>query len=237
MSAVDLARDGLCRMIASGELSPGDSLPSEADLCERFGISRSSVREAQKMLVVAGVLKPKRGAGATVSEMNARDIMSGLEIVVPLLPLDRYLDLFGLREVLEGHIAGKAAAKRTDEQATHLVAIAQKLAETEPSAEAQALDASFHELIAQCADDEPIRAILDVMRRRGQNYRILEIARVGHTLKQVSDEEHLEIAAAIKGRDPSAARLLAMNHVRNTRKWLEGMRPAPQLDDARGETT
>lgn len=231
MSAVDVAREGLCRMIASGELSPGYTLPSEAELCERFGVSRGSVREAQKMLVVAGVLNAKPGAGATVSEMTAQDIMAGLEIVVPLLPLDRYLELFELREVLEGHIAGKAAAKRSDEQATHLVELAQRMADAKPSLEAQVLDHEFHELIAQCAEDEPIRAILAVMRRRGRHYRILEADVVGPTLKAASDAEHLEIAAAIEGRDPSSARMLAMNHVRTTRKWLEGARPAPQVDE------
>lgn len=231
MSAVDVAREGLCRMIASGGLKPGDALPSEADLCERFGVSRSSVREAQKMLVVAGVLTAKPGAGASVSAMSAHDIMAGLEIVVPLLPLDRYLELFELREVLEGHIAGKAAAKRTDGQAARLVDLARQMAETEPSLEVQLMDAEFHELIAECAGDEPMRAILAVMRRRGRHYRILEEKSVGLTIKAISDDEHLEIAGAIQGRDPSAARLLAMNHVRTTRKWLEGARPEPQVDE------
>ena len=231
MSAVDVARDGLCRMIAVGELSPGDALPREADLCERFGVSRSSVREAQKMLVVAGVLTAKPGAGAPVSAMTAHDIMAGLEIVVPLLPLDRYLDLFELREVLEGHIAGKAAAQRTDEQAERLITLARQLAKTEPSLDAQGIDAEFHELIAECAGDEPIAAILTVMRRRGRHYRILEADGVGRALKTLSDREHAEMAQAIKDRDPSGARFLAMNHVRTTRQWLKGAQPTPQLDE------
>ncbi|MHA7861530.1 FadR/GntR family transcriptional regulator [Tessaracoccus sp. Y36] len=231
MSAVDVAREGLCRMISKGELSPGDPLPSEQELCDRFGVSRSSVREAQKMLVVAGVLTAKPGAGASVSAMSARDIMAGLEMVVPLLPLDRYLELFELREVLEGHIAAKAAAKRSDEQADRLLALALQLADTEPSLEAQQVDSEFHELIGECAGDELIGAILSVMRQRGRHYRILEAKDVGPALKALSDDEHVELAQAIKDRDPSVARLLAMSHVRTTRKWLEGARPAPQVDE------
>lgn len=231
MSAVDVARDGLCRMISKGELSPGDPLPSEQELCERFSVSRSSVREAQKMLVVAGVLTVKPGAGASVSAMEARDIMAGLEIVVPLLPLDRYLELFELREVLEGHLASKAAAQRSDEQAERLVALAHELAATEPSLEAQQLDAEFHELLGQCAGDELISTILAAMRQRGRHYRILEAEDVGPALKALSDDEHVELAEAIRDREPSVARMLAMSHVRTTRKWLQGAQPAPQIDE------
>ena len=54
VSAVETARRGLCQLIATGELAAGAPLPSEAELCERFGVSRSSLREAQRMLAVAG---------------------------------------------------------------------------------------------------------------------------------------------------------------------------------------
>ena len=114
MGAVDVARSGLCRMIASGQLQCGQPLPGEVELCERFGVSRSSLREAQKMLVVAGVLTSEPGSRTFVSHMTPQQIMSGLEIVVPLLPLDRFLGLFPLREVLDGHTAAQAAAQMND---------------------------------------------------------------------------------------------------------------------------
>ena len=65
--AVEQARLGLCRMIATGELKPGQVLPSEIELCERFNVSRSSLREAQKMLHVAGALDLRRNSSARVS--------------------------------------------------------------------------------------------------------------------------------------------------------------------------
>lgn len=230
MSAVETARDGLCRMIAAGELAPGEVLPSEQDLCERLGVSRSSLREAQKMLVVAGVLTSRPGGRSFVSDMGAADIMAGLGIVMPLLPLDRYLALFPMREVLEGHAAAMAAARMTPEQAAALLALAHRLAETPAlSTDAAALDSEFHEMIGRGSGDDVITELLNTMRRRGRDYRIFELGRSGEELKRLSDEVHIQIAEAIAGRDPEGARMLMMRHVRTTREWLEGIWPAPML--------
>lgn len=228
VTAVETARLGLWRMIASGELRPGDLLPGEIELSERFGVSRSSLREAQKMLTVAGALASKRGSRVTVSEMSADQIMSGLQMVVPLLPLDKFLELFTLRELLEGHVAAQAAAKMSDEDCARLQRMGERLSTIAPSDEAQSLDAEFHSLIIRAAGDEMIAALLETIRRRGRDYRIFE--QVEHSeLKKVSDLAHREIVEAICSRDPELARTLSMHHVRTTRKWLEGIRPGPVL--------
>ncbi|MCC2594113.1 FCD domain-containing protein [Tessaracoccus sp. OS52] len=228
LSAVETARSGLARMIATGELDAGELLPSEAVLCERFGVSRSSLREAQKMLAVAGVLTPRPGSRAAVSDMSARQIMSGLQMVVPLLPLDRFLELFPLREVLEGHVAAQAAARMSQEDRERLRELEVQLSAVEPSDEAQRLDAEFHHLIIRAAGDEMIAALLETIRRRGRDYRIFE-EEAHRELKEVSDHAHSEITAAILARDPETARFLSMQHVRVTRSWLEGIRPGPVL--------
>ncbi len=230
MSAVDSARDGLCRMIASGELQPGWALPSEADLCDRLGVSRSSLREAQRMLAVAGVLTSRPGSRSFVSEMNAQQILSGLDIVIPLLPLERYLELFPMREVLEGHAAALAAARMSDSQCHELRAVAQELADTTAPDTSQELDMEYHSLIFQGAGDGMIRALLESLRRRGQDYRILELGEGrGQEIKRTSDQAHKEIAAAISNRDPEGAGFLMMQHLRCTQRLLEGFRPEPTI--------
>ncbi|HOA27366.1 MAG TPA: FCD domain-containing protein [Arachnia sp.] len=228
VSAVETARRGLCQLIATGELAAGAPLPSEAELCERFGVSRSSLREAQRMLAVAGALVARPGSSAAVSDMSARQILSGLDMVIPLLPLERYLELFTLREVLEGHASAQAAARMSDDEAAELKRVAHELAECEPSDRAQLLDTRFHTLISEAAGDTVLTALLDTIRRRGRDYRIFEDS-AHHQLKHVSDAAHIEIAEAIVRRDPEGARALATHHVRVTRSWLEGIRPGPIL--------
>ncbi|MEO7126565.1 MAG: FCD domain-containing protein [Nakamurella sp.] len=227
-SAVENARRALAEMIASGELAPGQKLASEAELCERFRVSRSSLREAQKMLSVAGALTSRRGGRSSVSQMTPRELMSGLEMVIPLLPLDRFMELFTLREVLEGHVAAQAAAKLTAAQGIRLQEMAEQLADTEQSDEAQLLDAAFHDLIIAGAEDDVIAALLHPIRKRGRDYRIYE-AESHADLKPVSDQAHRDIASAVADRDPESARFLSMQHVRVARSWLEQIRPGPTL--------
>lgn len=228
MSKVETARMGLCQMIATGELKPGELLPSENELCERFGVSRGSLREAQKMLKVAGALKYRPGSGMRVSEMNSQDIMSGLEMVIPLLPLSRFLELFAIREVLEGFVTAQAAARMDSSTVRKLRELGEKLSSTPPSDEAQYLDAKFHSLIIRSAQDPMVESLLETIRRRGRDYRIFE-NQEHSSLKDISDESHLAIVDAIESRDPEAARFLAMEHVRATRKWLEGIAPGPVI--------
>ncbi|RRD49680.1 FadR/GntR family transcriptional regulator [Arachnia propionica] len=230
VTAVETARRGLCRMIATGLLRCGDPLPSEAELCERFGVSRSSLREAQRMLTVAGALEARPGGRCTVSPMGPPQILHGLEMVFPLLPLDRYLELFPLREVLEGHAAAQAAARLTDEGRDRILDLAEQLAAVEPGDEAQRLDAEFHAAIVAGAEDPLIATLLGIMRRRGQDYRVFE-EESHRDLKAISDEAHRRIATAIARRDAEGARFLAMAHVRETRTWLEDIRPGPVLFD------
>lgn len=215
-------------MIATGELISGEPLPTEAELCERFGVSRSSLREAQRMLTVAGALTSRPGSGASVSEMAPAQIMSGLNMVIPLLPLERLLQFFPLREVLEGHVAAQAAAKMSDDECVQLLEVADELAAIEPSDRAQRLDAQFHSAIIEAAGDEVITTLLEMLRRRGRDYRIFETGEYRH-LKPVSDQAHMRIALAIQQRDPESARFLAMEHLRVTRGWLEGVRPSPVI--------
>ncbi len=226
MSAVETARLGLARMIASGELAPGELLPSEAELCERFGVSRSSLREAQKMLTVAGALTARPGSRSAVSVMDAAHVMSGLKMIVPLIPLDRFLEFYPLREVLEGQVAAASAARMSDVDCEMLLAMAMELAAEPATDRAQTLDAKYHRMIIEGAGDEIIAELLAAIRRRGQDYRVFEGA-AGLERKQISDAAHVDIAEAIKNRDPESARFLAMNHVRTTRLWLEGLKPGP----------
>jgi DNA-binding GntR family transcriptional regulator len=59
----DAIVDQLRALIAEGTLKPGDRLPSERELCKRFGVGRTSVREALKPLITLGILEGRMGSG------------------------------------------------------------------------------------------------------------------------------------------------------------------------------
>ena len=227
VNRVEAAFDGLRRMISTGRLGPGDRLPSENELCAELDVSRSSLREAQRMLGVAGVVTTRPRSGTFVSDLSPHDFMSGLRISVPLLPLEEFLGLCDLRCALEGYAASQAAAKFTEAQAEELSGLAEAIAARPWGEGGTDLDERFHELLVSGAQNASISALLGIIRTRGRHYRILD-GDQGTLMKKLADESHRRIAEAVNRRDPELARLEAMNHVMTTRRWLEGRRPAPE---------
>ena len=100
--------------IINGELKPGDRLPPERELAEQFGVSRTVVRDAIKMLSGRGVLQVRREAGIFVAtaEETAMGRLGQLANVLPLQGAG-LRDLFDVRKVLEAQGAEWAAQRRS----------------------------------------------------------------------------------------------------------------------------
>lgn len=225
-SALDSALQALRRLIGTGEFAPGQRLPSEAELGAQLGVSRSSLREAIRMLAALGVLVVRHGSGTYVTELRAADLVSSLHLTVGLLPLEGLLDLYEMRRVLEGHATGQAAARRADAIMPVLDEILTELELVDDPAKASELDGRFHTLIDEAAGNPALTALLSVFRRRGRNYQIF-----GHpgttAVKVVSDRGHRSIYRALLDRDPGAAEAAAADHVAQTEAWLRLLQPTP----------
>lgn len=219
-------------MLATGELSPGQRLPGEIELCNRFGLSRSSLREAQKMLVAVGVLDSQAGGRLTVSDMSAAKLMTGLAMVVPLLPLERLLEMFPLRQILEGHATAQATSRMTDAELEGLVALAAQVAElTADDPRFEELDQEFHLRIIRAADDPMIQALLETIHHRGADYHVLAHG----DLKRTSDAAHARIADAMYRREPMLAQALMIQHIQDSYEWLSNLQPAPRPEASADE--
>lgn len=228
MSAVAIAREALCRMLATGELVPGQRLPGEIELCSRFGLSRSSLREAQKMLVAVGVLDSEGGGRLTVSDLSAPKLMAGLSMVVPLLPLNRLLEMFPLRRVLEGHATAQATAKMSGGELTELKGIAGRVASLDVDDPLfEELDQEFHLRIIRSAGDPMIQALLETIHHRGSDYHLLTHGEPSD-MKRASDEAHLRIADAMAHRDAVLAQALMTQHIQDSYEWLSSLQPPPR---------
>lgn len=132
-------RERLLEAVRSGQMVPGDAVPSERSLCEQFGVARTSVREAIQGLVSAGVLE-RRGNRTQVAER------------VPELRLDRddrkvlVRQLFEVRRVLEPQMAGLSAIRATDEERVRIGELAGRV--TKQLDEFRATDREFHAALA-----------------------------------------------------------------------------------------
>lgn len=229
MAATDKALAGLRQMIASGDLGPGAQFPPEPELCDRLGVSRSSLREAARSLAALGVIESRHGSGTYVSALDPAEIISRFSLSVDLIPLEGLLQLLEVRRVLESHATAAAAARHDAELATKLGGILDRLEATTDAAEIQALDAGFHGSICAAGGNPTVTALTGVIRGRGGHYRIFEPGAEFATIKETSDRGHRAILAAITQRDPAAAATAASAHIAQTELWLRTLRPEPKV--------
>lgn len=102
--------------ILSKELSLGDKLPSEHELCKQFEVSRTSVREAIKILTTQGIIGVEKGKGAFVKNLTSESVVEGiLKFYQHGLAGEYPIDLSHARQAIEPSIAYYAALNRTED--------------------------------------------------------------------------------------------------------------------------
>ncbi|WP_051193367.1 FadR/GntR family transcriptional regulator [Nocardia jiangxiensis] len=148
------------RGIASGEIKPGDRLPSERELGEKFGIGRASVREGLRILEHMEIIRsrPRDPRGPVVLPPSLEPVRRS----VGLLTTYGYLDvaeLVELRMIVDSSACLLAALRRTDDQ---LVAMERNMARMRESiplgrSEFSLVDLEFHELVARAGGNKLVR--------------------------------------------------------------------------------
>lgn len=226
MTVMMTALTGLRQMISSGTLAPGQKFPPEAELCRQLDVSRSSLREAVRVLDTLGVIEVRHGSGTYVSRLNPADIIRGFSLTVDLLPLEGLLQLFEIRRVLEGNAAAQAAARAPDDLVPRLSELCDQM-ERGDNGDVAELDDEFHERICLAAGNPTVTSLIGVLRSRGRHYRIFDSGPASPA-KRSSDEGHRAIVDALARRDPAAATAAAVAHVARTEYWLSRLQPAPE---------
>jgi GntR family transcriptional repressor for pyruvate dehydrogenase complex len=198
--------------ILKGQLKAGDQLPAERDLAQRFGVSRTAVREAVKTLREKGMVEAYSGRGTFVTGGTSQGMRQSLDLMVRINREEGVLHLAELRQVLEPEIAARAAT-RIDEGllATMREAVQvmdQKLEDPEAYVEA---DLDFHLALAEAVGNPLILSLLDsiVDLLREQRSQIFDVEG-GPERGQL---HHRRILAAIAQGDPEAAREAMRAHL------------------------
>jgi GntR family transcriptional repressor for pyruvate dehydrogenase complex len=105
----------LTKRISDGSLKVGDRLPSERDLSEQMGVSRTSVREALQQLEMQGILETVHGGGSVIRNITGQEIRKPIERFIEQ-DKKRVLELAELRAFMEAWAAREAARNRTDQE-------------------------------------------------------------------------------------------------------------------------
>ena len=219
MPAYQLLADELRAEITSGRLRPGERLPTEPQLCERSGVSRSTVREALRLLASQHLIVTTRGVtgGSFVTRPSVAQLAETISGGMGLLMTTGTVGaehLFEVRETFEVPAAGLAAERRTDDD---LSTMATALFDPETAGLDEMLDAhrKFHGAVA-AATGNPIYELITRPLYSLANERTLAAQAPTSFWRRV-DAEHQEILGAIGRCDARAARAAARAHVDHLR--------------------
>lgn len=214
--------------IVKQQLKPGDQLPPERDMAQRFGVSRTAVREAVKALREKGLVEAYTGRGTFVTNGRSQVIRHSLDLMLKINQQEGLLHLAELRSILEPEIAALAAS-RIDEQllVTMQEACAvmdRNLHDREAYIEA---DLDFHLALAEAAGNPLVLALIDsiVGLLREQRSRIFDV----EGGPERGQYHHRRILKAIENRDAEAARKAMRAHLQqvsedSSRSWPENAR-------------
>ena len=145
----------IARAILSGELPQGSIIPSEMVLCEQFGISRTALREAVKLLTSKGLLQSRPKIGTRVVEKINWNFLDPqlIEWMEGLTDINDFCNQFlGFRRAIEPEACALAAQNATVEQRKELSSVFQKMSElnSAPELDIEAwieIDIQFHRII------------------------------------------------------------------------------------------
>ena len=196
--------------VLSGEMQPGESLPSERRLAEVLGVSRPAVREALKRVVAAGLVEVRQGDATTVRDFRRH---AGLDLLPRLLIRDHQLDVSVVRSILEARlhngpkVAELAAQHRSSDLIERLTDTIAALEGDADAVEQQQHAMAFWDHIVDGADSIVFRLMFNTLRTAYEPalpaLATLMAAEVGRS------QSYRDLAAAIAAGDPGAAEAAA----------------------------
>ncbi len=216
----DQAYAGIVELIATRQLSVGDRLPSEAQLAEMFGMSRSIVRESLVRLSSDGITEARKGAGSFVKNRPSDRLIA----FAPTTTLSAMFGTYEVRFVLESEAARLAAIRRSTQDIAAIEEALAKLRSALLSREpADAEDMELHRTIVQATSNSAFLAAFEalfdevekVMRAGVEISRSRPPEVIGAMMR-----EHDAIVEAIRAQDAEGAALAMRWHLWEGRKRL-----------------
>jgi GntR family transcriptional repressor for pyruvate dehydrogenase complex len=226
LKVADAVAAQLSRLIEAGEFAPGEKLPAERTLAERFGVGRSSMREAFRSLESNGLVRVEQGIGVRVVDKSERKNHNAAMLVIGEYTVP---ELFEIRLPLERDAAGLAAKRITPHDAALLRAILDKAAD--PALSDQQfieLDAELHMTIARATKNPLFASVMEGLRPHFFRYsqQVFDLP----DRRTRAHEGHEKIVEAVTRGSARDARAAAVAHIRDVERdlvtFLERSEPA-----------
>jgi GntR family transcriptional repressor for pyruvate dehydrogenase complex len=217
----ELVADRLTEEISSRTLGAGDLLPPERELVAAYGVGRSSVREALRMLESRGLIE-SRGNGTFAVAPLRNPLNHGLHLLLAADEADT-AELFEVRRILEGESAALAATRRTQSDLRRMADAVEAMEDGLP-AEATfiAADLRFHLTIAEATRNRVVTHLMHAIRELLQRSLASSYHISGSPERAI--ELHRLILDAIHAKHPEEARQRMQEHVSRVERDIQGAR-------------
>ena len=217
--------------IVGGELLPESSLPTESALCEIFGVSRTVIREALKLLEAKGLVRVRQGQGTTVGPTEQWDLLDPLILDAAMHYADTFEildDVVDVRVGLECQMIRRAAELMTDAQLAELkdalMSLEKLLDEPEKYQDAEG---EYHDLILRGSGNRLGRSIIRSIHPRARiNFRYRG-AGVNADHMLMSHRGHTALYERLAAHDPDGAAEVMREHILGS--WLERKSAAARI--------
>lgn len=202
-------------VILTKKFAPGDKLPSENELCQQFGASRTSVREALQTLAANGLIIIEKGRGIYVNEITSESVSAPLSKYLKMR-LDKYnmIDVVKARQIIEPSIAYQAALHHTKDD---ILILEHDIAALESHnagyKELANLDMEFHYHLSLATQNKVIPLILRPVQELMPEVKSTVYANVEQA-KESAIIWHSKILESIVSREPQLAHARMTEHLR-----------------------
>jgi GntR family transcriptional repressor for pyruvate dehydrogenase complex len=214
--------NGMEERIMQSVYAPGERLPGETALQEEWGVSRSVVREAMKMLASRGLLSIQQGRGTFVSESTDTPLREQLAITLQrgVNGKNSWENLLEVRHVLEVAVAQRAAqrAKKTDLEAMRAAIDNMRSHPDLPQGYVDA-DLSFHRALAEATGNPLWIGLLNSLNDLLRQYRIEGFRGKASALRAA--DQHKQILDAVQKHDPAVASQAMQRHLQRSRQDIK----------------
>lgn len=218
-SVVDEAINRLKHRIASGEFAPGHKLPPEAALARELELSRLSLREAVRVLVMAGVLEVRHGAGTFVTDLRPDRMVDAIGSFLELSHDTGVGELFECRRIIEPGATALAATHIDQAQLDVLAQQIERMRNLRDPAELVAEDLAFHANIVAASGNRTLQSLSSSVAQRTVRARTWR-AIVKDDVLIRTHQQHRDIFHALDARDSMAAFVAATRHVADVETWV-----------------
>jgi len=205
--------------ISSGVFKENDKLLPERDLCEKIGVSRSTLREGLRILELMNVIE-KRGDGTFIKIQNDNIIREAISIDFAVAPVN-YFELIEVRNLLEVESATSAAGNATPDDVENMTFLCDEMEKHLDDVEEYAVfGTDFHIAIAKATKNDMFYQIFQTIRYTMFDYQKNNMRTKEDVLR--SYYAHRELLGAIRERDAVKSGEIMKRHLQYTQDLFEG---------------